>query len=265
MLRTLLCAIAAAATWPAVSAAQTDWYNTDRGRPLRTEDAHTLERHAIELQIAPLTFSRINGRSTWEVEPELAWGLLPRTQFEIGVPIVSRATLGGDALVAARGVELALLHSLNAETIWIPGLAVGVDMLVPAGGRRADQSHGAATMIMTRTSWWGRAHLNVTGHVGPKDDVSVDLPRWRTGLAVDRPFPLKSLLLAAEVVAEDPLVGGATRWLAGTGIRWQLAPRLAFDVGIARTMTGPERGWSFTFGHALAFALPALQMGGTTR
>jgi hypothetical protein len=66
-------------------------------------------------------------------------------------------------------------------------------------------------------------------------------------------------------VAEDPLVGGATRWSAGTGVRWQLAPRLAFDVGIARTMTGPERGWSFTVGHALAFALPALQMGGTTR
>ncbi len=264
MLRTSRCVGALVVTLgsvPAAASAQTDWYNSDRGRPLRTEDALVLERHAVELQVAPFTFSRIGGASAWEVEPELAWGVLPRTQFEIGLPIAGRASLAGDASVAARGVEFAVLHALNAETLLIPALAVGMDVLLPAGGRRAGQVHGAATFVATRTSRWGRAHLNVTSHIGPRDDARADVPRWRTGLALDRPFPLRSMLAGAEIVAEEPLAGGDVRWIAATGVRWQLAPRLALDAGVARTMSGAHRGWSFTAGHAFAFAIPRLQAG----
>jgi hypothetical protein len=256
--RVLLAALAFVATGAPLHA-QTDWYNTDRGRPLRIEDALVMERHAIEWQIAPLSFSRRGGVSSWEVEPEFAWGVLPRTSLEIGVPIESRATFGGNALVAARGVEVGLLHALNAETRLFPGLAIGVDALMPAGGRRAEQVHGAVTLIATRTARLGRAHLNVTQHVGPRDDARAEVPLWRAGLAVDRPIPLRSMLLAAEVFAEEPLAGGDVAWTAGTGLRWQLAPRLAFDAGLARTMSGPRRGWTVTVGHALAFAIPYLQ------
>ncbi len=239
--------------------AQTDWYNTDRGRPLRTSDALVMERHAFEFHLAPLTFTRSGGVSSWEAEPELGWGILPRTQFEVGVPIASAASLGRDAQVAARGVHLGLMHALNAETLLFPGLAVGVDALLPTGGRRAEQAHGSVILAATRTARAGRMHLNFAQHVGPRDDPRAEVPRWRAGLALDRPIPLRTMLVGAEVYADEPLAGGEVRWTVGSGLRWQLAPRLAFDVGVARTMTGAQRGWSITTGHAIEFGLPFLQ------
>ena len=57
---------------------QTDFYNTDRGRPLAVEDATVIERRAIELQAVPLRIERLApGIAAWGIAPELAFGLLP--------------------------------------------------------------------------------------------------------------------------------------------------------------------------------------------
>jgi hypothetical protein len=50
--------IAAVAFVPAAAFAQTDYFNTDRGRPLQVQDAIPIERYAFELQAAPLRWSR---------------------------------------------------------------------------------------------------------------------------------------------------------------------------------------------------------------
>jgi hypothetical protein len=42
-------------------AAQTDYYNTDAGRPVLIEDAYPTERYAFELQLAPLRLERVSG------------------------------------------------------------------------------------------------------------------------------------------------------------------------------------------------------------
>jgi hypothetical protein len=73
----------------ASAAAQTDYYNTDARRPVRVEDAYPVERYAWEAQVAPLRLERLDGGAyQWEVEPELAYGLLPRTHLEVGVPLI---------------------------------------------------------------------------------------------------------------------------------------------------------------------------------
>ena len=41
--------LALSATLPSTARAQTDYYNTDAGRPVRIEDAYTLERRGFEL------------------------------------------------------------------------------------------------------------------------------------------------------------------------------------------------------------------------
>src|SRR4029453_3509588 len=65
---------------PAAAGAQTDYYNTDAGRPIRVEDAYPTERYGFELQLAPLRLERSRGGVyNWGVEPELAYGVLPRT------------------------------------------------------------------------------------------------------------------------------------------------------------------------------------------
>lgn len=35
-------------------AAQTDYYNTDAGRPVQVEDAYATERYAFEMKLAPV-------------------------------------------------------------------------------------------------------------------------------------------------------------------------------------------------------------------
>lgn len=75
---------------PRTAHAQTDFFNTDGGRPLRVQDAISVEWRAIELQFAPLKFERHrNNRWQVEVEPELAFGILPRTHLSIGFPLAS--------------------------------------------------------------------------------------------------------------------------------------------------------------------------------
>ncbi len=75
---------------PDAAHAQTDYFNTDGGRPLRVQDALSVEWRAIELQFAPLRFERHrNNRWRVEVEPELAFGILPRTHLSIGFPLAS--------------------------------------------------------------------------------------------------------------------------------------------------------------------------------
>jgi hypothetical protein len=81
--------------------------------------------------------------------------------------------------------------------------------------------------------------------------------RWLGGIAVDKTFPLRSLLLSVESFAEQPLDDGTSvEWNAGAGARLQLAPRWAVDAGVGRRLTGNDRAWYVTFGSAYALGLP---------
>lgn len=73
--------------------------------------------------------------------------------------------------------------------------------------------------------------------------------RWLTGIGVDHAFPLRSWLVAADIVAER-LEGFQSEAdvTAETGVRWQLTPRLVFDAGVARRITGATPASSVTFG-----------------
>jgi hypothetical protein len=93
--RTTAIVLSAAAMLAAVGtaanplAAQTDYYNTDARRPVRIEDAYPVERYAFEAQVAPLRLERLSGGVYhWEIEPELAYGILPRTHLEVGLPLI---------------------------------------------------------------------------------------------------------------------------------------------------------------------------------
>jgi hypothetical protein len=249
---------AALAALAAEARAQTDYYNTDRGRPLRIEDAYPVERRAFEIQAAPLRLERFGGGVyRWTVEPEIAYGVLPRTQLEVGVPVsfVDAATRSG-----VSGLDVSVLHNLNVET-GIPALAVAASALLPVGNLAPDDSYFSFTGIATRTFSWMRFHLNGEYTIGDAPSATstalVEATRWTAGIAVDRTFPLKSLLIGAEVVVQQPLIEDEDKLLsAGAGVRYQLTPRWALDGGIGKTLTGDERAWHFTFGSAYAFGLP---------
>lgn len=248
-----------------VAVAQTDFYNTDRGRPVRIEDAYPTERYAFELQLAPLTLEReAGGVYNWGIEPEIAYGILPRTHIEVGFPFAFRDAGGRSVGEAALGgIDISLLHNLNVETRTLPALGIVADVVLPVGGAAPDRVYPSLTGIATRTYSWARFHVNgqVTFGSEPGDGETAGLEetsRWLAGLAVDRTFPLRATLVTAELYAREPLAGDEeVEWNTAAGIRYQVSPVLALDAGLGRRLTG-EPGWFLTFGSAYAFGIRSL-------
>ncbi len=251
------------------SGAQTDYYNTDDRRPVRIEDAYAIERRGVELQAAPLRLERTTGGAyRWGLEPELAIGLLPRTQVELSLPFVVADGPSGRSASGLAGVGVSALHTLNVETTTLPALALRGDVLLPVGGFGPGRVYPSLTAIATRTYRLARVHANaqVTAGSARRASGAGELSRWLAGAAVDHTFPLRSLLVTGELYARRPFGmrdDGASagshqpvEWNAGVGTRVQLAPRWALDAGAGRRLTGDERGWYLTAGGALAFGLP---------
>ena len=256
------------AATPGGAAAQKDYFNTDRGRPLHVQDATPIERYAFELQAAPVRWSRsTGGRSVLSIEPEIAYGIFARTQLEIGLPVFITEGFGGGTRSGVGALHVSALHALNVETLGLPGMALSVGVTVPGGNFGPRQATTTLGAIGTRTLSFGRLHVNAdltlgdaideddSRWVGPTSAGLEELSRWSAGVAVDRALPLRSMLLGAELVARQPVHDGADlSWHVATGVRWQLDPYWALDAGIGRTL-GDEREWSLTLGAARAFSL----------
>lgn len=270
---TLLALGAGLAGRPSRAAAQIDFYNTDAGRPIQVEDAYALEYRGLELQAAPFRLERARGGLyNFGIEPKLAVGFRPRTQLEIGLPVAYVDAGVGRRTGGLAGVDVSVLHNLNVETR-LPALAIAGGLLLPVGGLAPDRAYPSLKGIATKTFRVARVHVNGqytlgtrlpadgaagpgVGAVGAGPQVQ-ELSRWLVGAAVDRTFPLRSLLVTGEVYARKPLrLGRAVEYNAAVGSRFQLTPRTALDGGVGRRLTGGDQGWFVTFGSAYAIGLP---------
>ena len=257
--------------------AQTDYYNTDAGRPVQIEDAYALEYRGLELQAAPFRLERTRGGVyNFGIEPQFAAGLFPRTQVEIGLPLAYVDAGGGRHTTAAAGADVSVLYNFNAETA-LPAFGVVAQVLLPVGGLAPDRAYPSLKGIATKTFPFARFHVNgqytfgsrpasaetaAGAGVGTVSAVGAgpqaqEVSRWMAGAAVDRTFPLASVLLTGELYARQPLARGAdVEYNAAVGSRYQLTPRTALDGGIGRRLNGPDQGWFVTVGSAYAFGLP---------
>ena len=254
------------AAFAAPARAQTDYYNTDAGRPVRIEDAYPTERYAFELQLAPVRAERTgSGIYAWGIEPEVAFGILPRTHVELGVPLLVIDAPGVRNRAGAAGVEISMLHNLNAETSGLPALGIAAHGLLPAGAFGPDRPIPSVAALATRTFPRFRVHANAQYTLADAEDAgsALELSEWLAGIAVDRTMPLRSMLITAEAFAEQPLDDEEpVQWTVGGGVRMQRSPRFALDAGLGRRITGPETGWYVTAGAAYAFAIRSLMPGG---
>jgi hypothetical protein len=267
LIQPVLFALGVAALAPAPLCAQTDYYNTDRGRPVQIEDAYVADRYAMELKLAPVRLERERGGVyNWGVDPEIAYGVLPRTQVEIGLPFVYRDS-GTQRQSGIAGLELSVMHNLNAETEGWPALGVRGDLLVPVGNLAPRRAYPSITGIATRTQTWGRVHVNATFTAGSSLDPATrqldvgpaEVSRWLIGAAVDKTYPLRSTLITAEFFGRKPMIDGVgVNYDTGVGVRHQVSPTLALDAGLGRRLNGDAQGWYVTFGSAYAFGMASL-------
>ena len=257
-----------ALTSPRSTQAQTDYFNTDRGHPLHVQDARAIERYALEMQVATLHWARgRSGRDVWSIDPGIAYGLLPRTQLDIGATLIHVPAVNGLKQINTTILHASMLHALNAETLRLPAVALNAEFALPLGTFSSRRAYPAVGALVTRTTSLGRVHLNAdltfaddvaTANTtcGPTDPMAPhDVSRWLVGMAFDRALALRSMLLGAELVARQPiLLGSPVEWRAGAGMRWQFDPRWSIDAGVARAF-GNAREWSMTFGAARSVGL----------
>ena len=189
--------------------AQTDFYNTDRGRPLSVEDAVVIERRAFELQAAPIRLERIaRGVSHWRIAPELAWGLLPRTQLELSLPIAIEEDGSRERpLVALAGVDLDLMHQLNTESVALPAIALAAGVHLPAGALAPDRAVATLRALATRTLSWGRVHVMARTRPERSSHPPIPRPLNRT----DGRAALATALISAGPVLRQQTLGA--QWI----------------------------------------------------
>jgi len=244
--------------------AQTDFYNTSVGRPIRIEDAVPVEYRAVELNLAPVRLDFM-GQETrlWSLHPEVTIGILPRTQLQLAMPL-AYVDAPETSTRGVAGLDVSVLYALNMETS-IPALGVAGDLALPVGPLGGTSTYGTVKGIVTRTLPWARFHGNAQFTAGPStslDDATStandgrDLSRWLAGIAVDKTFAFHSLLVTAESFAEQPIDrGSSVAWSVGAGLRYQLDPRWSMDAGVGRRFSGDDRAWYVTFGSAFSLGL----------
>ncbi len=250
--------------------AQTAYQNTDAGRPLQVEDAYAIDRYSLDLHVAPVTLERSGGANTLRLEPALAYGLVPRTQINLSVPLTFRGP-ADRARFGVAGVALSALYHFNVETRGLPAFALRATAQLPAGQFGPSTLQPVIRGIATRTFSHSRVHVNAA--YTWKDEPAIDTAmatragatepsRWMAGVAVDHTFPLRALLLTAEAYAAEPR--GATRsaaWTLGGGARYQLDPYISLDAGLGARLTGDDQAWFLTFGVARVVGVKALMPG----
>ncbi len=260
---------------PGTAWAQTDFYNLDKDRPLRVEDAYATKRYAFELKMAPLTLAQTrDGTIQYRPSVEVKHGLLPGLEVAAGLHLAADRRPTGEPRQAYTQLELTSLLNLTTETRWLPALGVRVTGHIPVEGENAStvEVRGLATRSLLGPV---RAHVNGGWSFG--DDAH---ERWWGGIALDYVLPFRHLLLLVETWVAEPARRGtdtphpppgmptpqipaadeACRRVHSTaGLRYQMSPTLAMDAGIGRTLTGtPGKDWLLTFGLTYEFAVRAL-------
>lgn len=146
----------------APSQAQTDYYHTDAGRPVRVEDAAATERYALGIQLAPLRAERTaSGATRLRAEPKVSYGILPRTEVELRATALYVPRQGeSPARAGVAGIGVSVLHAFGPETPGHPALALAADLVLPVGSMASPLPTVSGKAMLTRTFRAARVHLN---------------------------------------------------------------------------------------------------------
>jgi len=240
---------------PGGANAQIDYRNLDDDRPLFTEDAYPIERHAFELLLPYRFEAESGGERVHSSVLEIGYGVFDNAQLGVHLPFAALSHDAGTAFGLA-GIQPFVLYNFNTEGRWLPALALRADANLPIGPLGGEGTRGTLRAIATRS--WGltRLHLNVLRGFGPETGLSVAEPARRSSYsaAIDRTMLRRSMLAAAEIVVSREASGVPVEVNVGVGARWQRTPTTVLDFGITRRLraTGPDIGLTIGLSHTFA-------------
>jgi hypothetical protein len=248
---------------PASLAAQIDYRNLDRGRPVETEDAYPVERHAFELLLPFRSAQEWGGQRLHLLPLEIEYGVAENAQVGLAFPVGASDGTGTGTKWGLAGLSAFILYNFNTEGPVLPAISIGADVGVPVGALAGEGTRVSLKAIATRS--WGqtRLHLNAVRSFGSEEAPGVEFaPRWSYSLGMDRTLFRQSMLLIGEVLTQREVRGAPVEVNAAIGARYQLTPTLVLDAGVGRRLrsrAGPD--YDLTIGLSHAFGLSWLLPG----
>jgi hypothetical protein len=155
--------VVAGACGTRAASAQTAYYSLDTGRPTRVDDAAPTERYSLELVLAPFRAEAYpDGLKRFRFEPKVSYGLLPRTEIEVRVPVMRVQPRDGGSVprTGITSVGIGGSHELTLEGRRLPAFAIGGEWLIPAGSMAPPSSSYALKAMATKTFPLVRIHFN---------------------------------------------------------------------------------------------------------
>jgi hypothetical protein len=237
------------------SAYAIDHKNLDEGRPLRLDDAYAISTGEIAIE-AGAGFQLVRRGADQGVFPvELLYGALPNLQLGIGSTLFTDSHEVDDRPKSG-DLHLSGLYNFNQETIGLPAFGLKLGLALPTGVDARGYSvevKGIVTKSVERLS----IHLNA-GYEFVTDSRH-DERDGRYELALGFSYPVGAprftrATLVGDVFAEQARRRGEST-VVGTeiGLRFQLTPRVVWDVGIGTELTGPADRTRFFGGTGFSF------------
>jgi hypothetical protein len=140
--------------------AQVEYRNLDGGRPVRVEDATPTERHALDLDLTTRADWLSLGRERVLIEPRMAYGILPNTEFSIRVPVFFRER-SQSPRSGISGFGIGAMRELRLESRRLPALGIAAEAFLPVGPNAARPAYSVKALA-TRSFPVGRLHLNAS-------------------------------------------------------------------------------------------------------
>ena len=238
------------------AAAQTGYYHLDASRPIRVEDASVVERFTLEIEAPSIRAERTtDGVYRYRTEPHVSYGILPRTQVEIGAPMEYRDT-PNDRQGGIVGISLAGMHNFNNESRLVPALALWAGIRLPVGALAPKGARVGVKGIATRSLSLGRVHLNAEYSTAFKTSSCTAAP----GETCAAPPPPDQFQDTGNCFKISPANFSCAAPSVGDGATDPPALRvLGAASAVAATSTGPVRGrWAGGIAVDHAFALHSL-------
>src|SRR3954471_21133284 len=107
-----------------IARGQASYRNLDAGFPVRVEDATVTERYALDLDFLNFRYDELSDlRTRFQYEPRVSYGILPRTEAWIRVPVFYREKTS-EPRGGVAGIGAGAMYQLELESLHIPALAV---------------------------------------------------------------------------------------------------------------------------------------------
>lgn len=225
----------------------TDVQNLEPQLPTEVEDAEPIRSGAREVQL-PIRLTREqDGDDRFVIEPRFAWGIAPRFQAVVGLPLV----VGSSDRTNSGNLRGDLLYKAIDEGGLLPAIAVAGGIELPTG---KDAEGTDLTLRLLATKSLGalpgthRLHANVVWRLNDDARPGERDNTYRFIVGYSTPLSASTVIVADAIRGHGRLGATGMSTVFEVGVRHALSrgTTVALGVGIGDGADAPD--WSITAG-----------------